>query len=72
MDRGAGFDVLVRSPPRGGIPSNLDNVVVTPHLAGVTRNSNEEDGALGCESTARVLRGESRLRVNHEVLKVRG
>jgi phosphoglycerate dehydrogenase-like enzyme len=38
---GAGLDVREREPPRPGALERLDNVVLTPHVAGITEQSQE-------------------------------
>jgi len=60
--RGAGIDVFGQEPLE---PDNrllqLDNVVATPHTAGVTRGTSRRRSAVCVENAQRVLRGEEPL-----------
>ena len=38
---GAGLDVREREPPRCGVLETLDNVILTPHVAGITAQSQD-------------------------------
>jgi D-3-phosphoglycerate dehydrogenase / 2-oxoglutarate reductase len=65
---GAGLDVLETEPP---VPENpllgLDNVVLTPHVAGYSANGTEARWKLSVETVLAVARGEPpRSRVNGE------
>jgi D-3-phosphoglycerate dehydrogenase len=71
---GAGLDVLVDEPlkpdhPLAGIP----NVILTPHVAGVTEEGMINMAVTAAEDVLRVLRGESpKYPVNPHVLAQRG
>lgn len=60
--RGAGIDVFGQEPLE---PDNLllqlDNVVATPHTAGVTRGTSRRRSEVCVENALRVLRGEEAL-----------
>jgi phosphoglycerate dehydrogenase-like enzyme len=62
--RGAGLDVFGQEPLE---PDNLllglDNVIATPHTAGVTRGTSRRRSAVCVENARRVLRGEEPLYV---------
>lgn len=56
---GAGLDVLSSEPPEKSNPLfELENVVFTPHTAGVTEESLERMADSAAESVIRVLRGD--------------
>ena len=57
--RGAGIDAYSVEPPPPDHPFlTLDNVVATPHLAGVSYGTSRRRGAACAENTLRVGRGE--------------
>jgi phosphoglycerate dehydrogenase-like enzyme len=60
--RGAGIDVFGQEPLEPDNPLlQLDNVVATPHTAGVTRGTSRRRSAVCVENAQRVLRGEEPL-----------
>jgi phosphoglycerate dehydrogenase-like enzyme len=60
--RGAGIDVFGQEPLRPDNPLlHLDNVIATPHTAGVTRGTSRRRSAACVENALRVLRGEEPL-----------
>ena len=64
---GAALDVLEKEPPHPDNPIfNLDNVLLTPHVAGVTYNTWERRGQFIFENLQRVWEGQSPLAVVRE------
>jgi phosphoglycerate dehydrogenase-like enzyme len=60
--RGAGLDVLEKEPPPPDHPLlTLDNVVVTPHVAGVSWQTSKRRARVAAENVIRVARGEEPL-----------
>ena len=60
--RGAGIDVFGQEPLEPDNPLlGLDNVIATPHTAGVTRGTSQRRSAVCVENAQRVLRGEEPL-----------
>ena len=55
---GAGLDVFDREPPWGSPLIGLDNVVVTPHVAGFSVKANEAGVRMAIENVALVLQGK--------------
>jgi len=56
---GAGIDAFSQEPPVGNPLLELDNTVVTPHLAGATLDNFAAVAARSIENAKAVLRGES-------------
>ena len=55
----AGLDVLEEEPTPANNPLlDMDNVLITPHLAAFAQESNEKSHAFAVQNTARVARGE--------------
>jgi phosphoglycerate dehydrogenase-like enzyme len=62
--RGAGIDVFGQEPLEPDNPLlGLDNVIATPHTAGVTRGTSRRRSAVCVDNAQRVLRGEEPLYV---------
>jgi D-3-phosphoglycerate dehydrogenase len=56
---GAAIDVFAEQPLPPDHPFfSLDNVILTPHLAGITEESMERMGIGAAEETLRVLKGD--------------
>ena len=55
---GAGLDVFGREPPDGSPLLGLDNVLYSPHIAGVDQTSLDAMAAMAAENVVMVLRGE--------------
>jgi D-3-phosphoglycerate dehydrogenase len=70
---GAALDVFEREPLPSASPlRQAPNLILTPHIAGVTQQSRTAMVAMAVQNVARVLRGEAPLFcVNPEVLKAR-
>jgi D-3-phosphoglycerate dehydrogenase len=70
---GAALDVFEREPLPAASPlRQAPNLILTPHIAGVTQQSRTAMVAMAVENVARVLRGEAPLScVNPEVLNSR-
>ncbi len=61
---GAALDVVEVEPPEGAHPfAELDNAVITPHLAGGTRGSVKEMSRAAIDEVLRLTRGERPLHV---------
>ena len=59
MIAAAGLDVVNQEPPEPDNPLfELDNIVVTPHLAGFTEEGKKRMGMTAAEDILRVFRGE--------------
>lgn len=58
---GAGLDVFANEPPTGSPVLALENVVVSPHMAGNTLDSRRRLGEMTVENVLRVKRGEKPL-----------
>ena len=55
----AGLDVFDREPPEPDNPLfELENVILTPHLASLTHEGRKRMGVTAAEDILRVLRGE--------------
>lgn len=61
---GAGLDVLEQEPPEADNPLlDMDNVVVTPHLASFAKESSDRSRLFAIENSVRVINGESPLAI---------
>ncbi|MEM2875863.1 MAG: hydroxyacid dehydrogenase [Candidatus Bathyarchaeia archaeon] len=71
---GAGLDVFAEEPIAHDNPLlTLDNVVLTPHIAGGSKEALDNVSLTVCEETLRILRGEIPLNiVNRSMLEGRG
>lgn len=58
---GAGLDAFVNEPPTGSPLLELENVVLTPHMAGRTLDGARRMGEITIENCLRALRGEQPL-----------
>lgn len=58
---GAGLDAFVNEPPTGSPLLTLENVVLTPHMAGRTLDGARRMGEITIENCLRALRGEAPL-----------
>lgn len=57
--RAAGLDVLTEEPPEDDCPLlNLDNCIITPHMAFMPKETREEVVRIAAENLAAFLRGE--------------
>ncbi len=70
---GAGIDVYDPEPPKSDNPLfQLDNVVLTPHLASFTEQGRRRMGMMVVEDVLKVLKGEAPLYcANSEVLNIK-
>jgi len=68
---GAGLDVVVDEPLKPSHPLNgVPNIILTPHMAGVTEEAMMRMAQDAAEDILRVLRGERpKFPVNKELLK---
>jgi D-3-phosphoglycerate dehydrogenase len=70
---GAGIDVFEQEPPVGSplLDPSLDNLILAPHMAGITAESSRRSAVMACESVAHLLGGEAPLHqvVNPEALE---
>lgn len=70
---GAALDVFEGEPLAADSPlRDLDNVYLSPHVAGGTTDARILSGATAAENLIRALRGEPRSVVNREVLRTGG
>ncbi|MDK2889206.1 MAG: (S)-sulfolactate dehydrogenase, partial [Thermoanaerobacter sp.] len=55
---GAALDVLVQEPPQDSPLFKLDNVILTPHIAGLTEEAQVKTSVLVAQEVVKILRGE--------------
>ncbi|WP_459910775.1 hydroxyacid dehydrogenase [Desulfotomaculum defluvii] len=55
---GAALDVLAKEPPTGNKLLELDNVILTPHIAGLTEEAQVRTSELVARECIKVLRGQ--------------
>lgn len=55
---GAALDVLAKEPPTGNKLLELDNIIVTPHIAGLTEEAQVRTSELVARECTKVLRGQ--------------
>lgn len=56
----AGLDVLEQEPTPANNPLlDMDNILITPHLAAFAQESHEKSHAFAIQNTTRVARGEA-------------
>lgn len=56
---GAGLDVREQEPPEKGPLSDMENVILTPHIAAFTREAQERVTAAVCKDVLSILEGKS-------------
>jgi D-3-phosphoglycerate dehydrogenase len=70
---GAGIDVFEQEPPVGSplLDPTLDNIILAPHMAGITDESSRRSALMACETVSHLLGGDAPLHqvVNPEVLE---
>ena len=55
---GAALDVLAKEPPAGSPLLELDNIILTPHIAGLTEEAQVRTSVLVAREVVKVLKGE--------------
>lgn len=55
---GAALDVLAKEPPTGNKLLELDNIIITPHIAGLTEEAQVRTSELVARECAKVLNGQ--------------
>ncbi|NHM26546.1 hydroxyacid dehydrogenase [Desulfofundulus sp. TPOSR] len=55
---GAALDVLAQEPPQDSPLFKLDNVILTPHIAGLTEEAQVKTSLLVAQEVVKILRGE--------------
>ena len=60
---GAGIDVFENEPPKNNPLLKLDNVILTPHIAGATAESKIKSLKICFDNFARVFRGETPINI---------
>ncbi|HHX50499.1 MAG TPA: hydroxyacid dehydrogenase [Clostridia bacterium] len=58
---GAALDVFEKEPPEGSPLLSLDNVILTPHIAGLTKEAQVKTSVLVARETVKVLRAQQSL-----------
>jgi len=55
---GAALDVLAIEPPTGSPMLELDNVLISPHIAGLTEEAQINTSVLVAEEVVKIIKGE--------------
>ncbi|MTI79902.1 MAG: hydroxyacid dehydrogenase [Firmicutes bacterium] len=58
---GAALDVLAKEPPTGSPLMKLDNIILSPHIAGLTEEAQVRTSVLVAREVAKVMSGETSL-----------
>lgn len=56
---GAALDVLAKEPPSGSPLLSLDNIILTPHIAGLTEEAQVRTSVLVAGEVCKILQGQS-------------
>lgn len=55
---GAALDVTAKEPPAGSLLLDLDNIILTPHIAGLTEEAQVRTSVLVAQEVCKVLQGQ--------------
>lgn len=58
---GAALDVLAKEPPTGNKLLELDNIIITPHIAGLTEEAQVRTSELVARECTKIIRGQGSL-----------